>query len=164
MRVTEQAPLPTRIRPATMLHQLTGRDGAPAEFIGRKLAASSSRENEHWRHTSAFAPKKWRCSACRWIEIELFALDDPDVPSKRYVVYTRGCSQVPEEKTLARVAFADDAYDVLRLMTQWRGRSGQEDKPVIPDVNLVALEDAADLDPDLAEALRSWLEAGVADG
>jgi hypothetical protein len=163
MRVTDKVPLPTRIRPASQLHTLVGRDGHVAEFIGRKLAVASSRETEHWRHTSAFAPKKWRCSACRWIEIELFLLEDPDLPQKRYVVYTRGCSQVPEEKTFARVAFADDAYDVLRLMTQWRGRSGQEDKPVLPEVNLIALEDAADLDPDLAEALRAWLDAGAGD-
>ena len=163
MRVTDQAALPTRVRPPTVLHQLVGREGQVTEFIGRKLADSSSREDKHWQHTSPFAPKKWRCSACRWIEIELFALDDPDVPTKRYVVYTRGCSDVPGEKTFARVAFADDAYDVLKLMTQWRGRSGQEDKPVIPDVNLIALEDAAELDPDLAVALRSYLEAGAGD-
>ena len=162
MRVTDQA-LPTRIRPATQLYQLVGREGQVTEFIGRKLATSSSQEPDHWRHKSPFAPKKWRCSACRWIEIELYALDDPDVPMKNYVVYTRGCSQVPEEKTFARVAFADDAYDVLKLMTQWRGRTSQEDRPVIPDVNLIALEQAADIDPDLAEALRSYLDAGAAD-
>lgn len=162
MRVTE-SPLPTRVRPACQLHTLVGRDGHVSEFLGRKLATNSSREQDHWRHTSAFAPKKWRCSACRWIEIELFLLEDPDISDKRYVVYTRGCSQVPDEKTFARVAYASDAWEVLRLMTQWRGRSGQEDKPVLPDVNLVALEDAADLDPDIAEALRSWLEAGAGD-
>jgi hypothetical protein len=162
MKVTDQA-LPTRIRPATQLHQLVGREGHVTEFIGRQLATSSSQETDHWRHKTTYAPKKWRCSACRWIEIELYALDDPDVPMKRYVVYTRGCSQVPEEKTFARVAFADDAYDVLKLMTQWRGRSGQEDRPVIPDVNLIALEQAAEIDPDLAEALRSYLDAGAAD-
>jgi len=163
MRVTEKVPLPTRVRPATQLHQLVGRDGSISEFIGHKLSEASSQETEHWRHTSPFAPPKWRCSACRWIEIELFRLDDPDISHKNYVVYTRGCSKVPGEKTFARVAFADDPYDVLRLMTQWRGRSGQEDKPVLPDVNLVALEDAADLDPDIAAALRAWLEAGAGD-
>lgn len=133
-----------------------GFDGETTSFDGYLLGEASSQTEAH-RHHGAVAPPRWRCGACRWFEVALYRLGPKSSTDRNiYLVHTRGPSTVPNEVTFRRVAFATTAYDIMKLLTQWR-----DERPILPEVSLNALMQAADHDADLKSSLDRWLAAGA---
>jgi hypothetical protein len=142
--------------PVLKNYEVDGFDGEPTRFDGYLIGEASSRTEAH-RHHGAVAPPRWRCGACRWFEVTLYRLGPKSATDRNiYLVHTRGPSTVPGEVTFRRVAFATTAYDIMKLLTQWR-----DERPILPEVSLNALLQAADHDSDLKSALARWLTAGA---
>jgi hypothetical protein len=138
------------------VYTVRGRGGENVSFRGSLLGEASSHQREH-QHLGDTAPPGWRCRACRWFEVAIYRVVD-DVVSERatYLVHTLGRTRVPDEIDFARVAWADTAFKVMELLTQWRQR-----RPVLPDASVEAIELAAARDHGLSVAYDRWLEAGV---
>lgn len=157
---------PTRVSSDPQTFTLAGRDGREVTFRGRRLSTANSRQERHEHRTHdlddrfIFAPKGWRCGACRWFEVTIYAVDGSVAldapPNAVYMVHTVGRSIVPDEIDLARTAWADTADKVIELLVQKR-----HGRPILPESSAIAIEDAADLDDDLNRAYDHWSAAGV---
>lgn len=102
---------------------------AALDFEGWLLASASSRRPP--------TPER----ADRWTEVNLYR-----TITERWVVETHGRSNEPGETTRTRVTVcetAQEVYEALRHPSSLR----------VPGVFFDALRDAADLDPDLSDAL-----------
>lgn len=151
--------------PPYELVSLTGRDGEPFTFTGRLLGAGSSRRDDHMHDLlrDRYAPRRIRCSACRWFEVAIYvravdtAIDletDPPTLSRvpaedgDYVVHTVGATVVPGEQRLSRISVTESPFEVIELLTV--RRHGQD--PFLTAQSSRALAQAAELDDGIREA------------
>lgn len=155
-RPTKNVFTPPAGYPAQQEFTVTGRNNEMHTFTGHKLASATSHAPDHYQHESEFAPKRWRCSACRWFEVTVYRVTDR--PNSQFVVHTRGVTIVPGEMTYSRVLYAKSAFHVMDALTPYDSR---RDKIVLPVASYNVLADAAELDPDINEALQSWIDAGA---
>lgn len=127
--------------------ELVGREGRRHEFSGIQLGASTSRTETHTDHSSEYARRGEKCSACRWFEVAIYRRyrlnADPD-----YVVQTVGASDVPGERRFSRVQYTVSPFSVIELLTV---RPVDRD-PFIAAQSALALAEAADLDDGIREA------------
>lgn len=136
---------------------MLGRNEEEITFRGHLLAEATSHEATH-QHQGEHAPPHWKCRACRWFEVGLYRVDDPDQDERNvYMVHTRGMTNVPNEITYGRAAWAESPYQILVLLTQWK----KDKTAMLPEVSLEALWTASDHDPALRDALNRWLDAGA---
>lgn len=148
--------------PATKAFTVPLRTGKELDFTGRLLGSASSWQREHRPHDGEHAPVGLRCSACRWIELEIYAVDqvlgqfDPDAdqvrdnpedPPARYLVHKRGMSNVEGEIELFNNTWIDRGLEVVRAMVY---------KDALRGANRDAVAAAARHDPDIAKAYALW--------
>jgi len=114
-----------------------------------------------------------RCSACRWFEVRIFAVEaevdtsgecncaggtaesnyahEPHcglIPAGgRYLVLTYGLSDVPGEVAKRRTTFTDSPFTVIETLTQRRGQQA-----FLPATSARVLAEAAHFDRELADA------------
>lgn len=123
-------------------------------FNGRIIGAGTS-ETAHHNHAEDWlapspsplndgtaAPRRRKCSACRWLETTLYRTD-----MGKYVVHTIGRSIVPGEIDYVRVTFTPSAYEMVEILTVKSGR-----EPYIPDPSARALAQAAEDDDRIQDA------------
>jgi len=149
--------------PAPADHELLDRDGAVVIIRGVILGRASSRRGpDDHTHEGDYAPRSWKCSACRWFEVAIYGVSgDPVYADGTYVVHTLGRSIVPGDITFARVAYADTPDEVIKSLVQWsQPRTGRQ-RPSLPAASADALDDASRADPRLDNAYASWLDAGL---
>lgn len=75
-----------------------------AMFIG----VASARQDKH-NHAGRFAPAGRRCPACRWYEPRIFKITE----TGKYLLYTLGCSDLPDEVDVPRYRYATDAHQAI---------------------------------------------------
>lgn len=129
------------------------------EFHGQLLGEGSSRRPRHERlvHPEGrFAVPGDRCSACRWFEVRIYAVQDPtERPAHRqprttagYYIETVGRSIVPGEVDRRRVRRVFEPHRVVSTLV-----TEQEDRVFLPYPSRVALDLAADADERLARVV-----------
>lgn len=138
---------PTLPTPALQHFVLQAPDG-PHEFDGAVLGAASSESKLHRGHDPrTYAPRGVKCSACRWLEVTVFAT------RTGYVVHTVGVSEVPGEDDYDKVTATDSAFEVVELLTVRRpGGNGRPGETFVPPQYARALAQAASLDDGVREA------------
>lgn len=175
MTSADPTPLPTD--EPVQVFSLPQRRGR-LEFLGVLLAEVSTRADEHvelvhppGRHA---APGD-RCSACRWSEVRVYRVTaavgvcgdcraaeatrtDPRSPDPRpsfgWVVETVGGSSVPGETARTRAVHVHEPRRVVSTLVQQRtDRNGDVLDAFIPTFARRALDEAADEDPALADAV-----------
>lgn len=145
--------------PETKAFTVSGRNDETLTFTGQLLGFASSHNDEHSVHKSQYAPPGWKCSACRWFEVGIYKLHGEDLETfapHKYIIHTRGQTSVPNETVFGRIKRVESVWKVLNALTQWVNNT-----PRLPEVSLIALEDAAEWDEDLDKALTRWLNAGA---
>jgi hypothetical protein len=142
--------------------ELQREDGTRYRFVGERAASVSSHREAHThqfadRERPQYAPRGERCSACRWIEVLIYLVNewldgaDDEGNSGRYLVVTRGMTVVPGEREFRRTVATDSPYEVVELLTVRRNHSGRDDA-YIPSSNARALSRAAELDGGIRDA------------
>ena len=124
----------------------------PMKIQARLLARVSSRREGH-NHTEAVPERGWKCSACRWIEIEIFRTHD-----NTYVVYTLGRSALPDESDRPTVTSTTSPFEVIELLTVRRriGTPGNTRMSAfVPTQSARALAQAAEHDNRLRDAYEN---------
>jgi hypothetical protein len=129
-------------------------------FAGRLLGRATTESDRHRGHElQEYAPRGHRCSACRWYTCEIYDVDG------RYLIYTRGDTQVPGEDPIPRVTFASDAGGMLDVLVQRQplARPDPHDRdtwtwspPRLSRSARVCLEQAAIYDPAILQILADW--------
>jgi hypothetical protein len=128
------------------------------EFQGAILGSASSEHETHRGHPkTTWAPRRVKCSACRWLEVTIFLSrsGDPktdDELTYGYVVQTVGMSNVPGEVNFERLWTTSSAFEVVELLTVRRGQPNGTTETFIPPQHARALAQAATLDEDIREA------------
>lgn len=138
----------TNVRlPETRRQSILDRSG-PVEFTGALLGYSSSNRERHI-HDGAYAPRGTKCSACRWFEVKIFAIDAGDALSfgGRYLVHTAGVSIVPGEVTFSRSYYTNSAYEIVETLTVRKGG-----EVFLPPAAARALAQASQYDEDVRDA------------
>lgn len=132
------------------LHPETEQTIGTLRFEGWIIGAATSRQRVHRSHgDERFAPRKVKCSACRWNEVTIYVRQHPEDNNRfDYVVVTVGASEVPGEVDLQTITETSSAFEVLEALTV-RPRSGA---PFLPGQYASALAQAASRDDDLREA------------
>lgn len=134
-------------------------EGVEYEFAGVMLAEASSQADTHRDHPdSDTAPKGVKCSACRWLEVEIYRKypDQGKFDDTRdyiYVVVTRGPSIVPDERDYEKISFTESEYEVAELLTVRKTRGTQS--TFMPPQHARALAQAAAHDAKLREVYRT---------
>lgn len=132
------------------------------QFAGVMLAYGSSESGDHRDHpNTTYAPKGVKCSACRWLEVELYLkypdqVNDDQQQGNVYVVVTRGPSIIPEERDYEKITFTESAYEVVEVLTVRKTRGVQS--TFLPPQHARALAQAAAHDDGLKDA---YLQAVV---
>lgn len=118
-------------------------------FIGRLLGRAENRAVTH-SHSTSFARRGERCSACRWSEYRIYrvAVESRDATGGRYVVLSYGHSDVPNERTIHRVSVTDSPAEVIELLTTRKFNQA----PQLTATAARLLARASDLDDDLQDA------------
>jgi hypothetical protein len=130
------------------------------EFAGVLLAWGSSESGDHRDHANTdYAPKGVKCSACRWLEVELYSkfpdqVNEDNGQGSMYVVVTRGPSIVPGERDYEKITFTESAYEVVEVLTVRKTRGTQS--TFLPPQHARALAQAAAHDDGIKDA---YLEA-----
>jgi hypothetical protein len=138
----------------------TGEVIETVEFHGHVLGNASSQQAGHRGHAGGWAPKRVKCSACRWLEVTIYLrlrrsdnpVSDDDEPTYDYVVYTVGASNVPSEIDFIRLWQTTSAFEVVELLTVRRGQTDGSTETFIPPQHARALAQAASVDDDIREA------------
>jgi hypothetical protein len=193
--VEELRPLavpPSVTQPRRRIHEVEGRDGEITRILGRQLAHGTSHRAEHSHpvaespdshHTERFALRSERCSACRWFEVSIYAVDADVVEhctcnaahdcehtdecgtepaSGRYLVVTAGRTQVPGEVNFRRAVYTDSPYEVIELLVQQRDIPGADGPHrFIPQTSTRALAHAASYDEGIREAYLAHSTSAV---
>lgn len=127
-------------------------------FRGELLGEGSSHQPDHNHSTDYVASGKDpmtgrnnRCQACRWQEAYIYYDDGV----QRYVVYTRGATIIPGERTYETFNRTESAMGVRELLTVRKPEG-----PYMPKPAKMALAAAAELDDDLREVYDT-LPAGL---
>lgn len=151
---------PLRFNPVTLQRhdERTGNVVETLEFQGAILGSASSEHTTHRGHPNKdYAPRRVKCSACRWLEVTIFLSrnGDPkflDELTYGYVVQTVGVSNVPGEVDFERLWTTSSAFEVVELLTVRRGQPNGSTETFIPPQHARALAQAATLDEDVREA------------
>lgn len=107
-----------------------------------ELGRHSSKRTMHYRHEdSEYAPRKHRCSACRWFEVALYRTETD------YVLWTCGHTIVPGEKSRIHIHRTSNEWRIVELMTVRKGETA-----FIPTPSASVLADAAKIDRGIQEA------------
>lgn len=123
--MTTPAPLPGREavgRPGTWT--LADQYGATLTLTGELLGLGSSQRPRHQNHAPGEpAPRGTHCSACRWTEIRIFAVDQEATPTAlgKYLVVKRGASIIPGETDFVEWEWLVTGHEVMELLTTRRG-------------------------------------------
>lgn len=145
---------------STETHELTLRgvtlpneNGKPdVEVQAYVLGYASSQHDVHDENAHGpdeTAPKRVRCSACRWFEVQIFDVSDDDEAGTTYLVYTVGKTIVPGETDRIRFVWTDSPYEVVECLTVRQGGM-----PKLPVASGRAISQAAYWDEDVAVAYR----------
>lgn len=125
-------------------------------FEGALLGVGTSRRDSHLDHPPGTAPTPGqRCSGCRWTEVKIFW----SVTDGQYLVHIVGHSILPGETQRIRLVWARTADAVLDSLLAKLPRRQRDSNPGVlelPQPNHDALQEAADVDPDLNSALQRW--------
>jgi len=122
------------------------------EFAGVLLAEGSSQADTHRDHPDTdTAPKGVKCSACRWLEVEIYRRIDED--PQTYIVVTRGPSICEGERDYEKISFTESEYEVVELLTVRKTRGTQS--TFLPPQHARALAQAASHDDKLREVYRT---------
>lgn len=147
------------VSPPTQTHQFTEitlhrRDERTNEIVetvtfrGVPIGDASSERGEHRGHpTTQWAPKKVKCSACRWLEVTIFLRAEGG-----YVIHAVGISDVPDEVDYVRLWQTDSAFEAVELLTVRRPKPGGETIMFMPLPHARALAQASTVDDDIREA------------
>jgi hypothetical protein len=111
---------------------------------GRLLGFSTSQREQHNHPSPVDVDTRWKCSACRWVEIRLLKDDDDS-----YVVSTLGRTIVQGETDRSRVVFTDSPFEVIERLTDRRPNQRQ---PRLPLAAALALSQAAAIDDGIRDA------------
>jgi hypothetical protein len=105
-------------------------EGMRTEVItGRLLGFSSGRADDHTDHAGEWAPEKWKCPACRWVDVSIYDISQDPAARKRYkggiyLVHTVGRSDLPTEKDFVRIAGARNEFLAVEMLyTRQRGNT-----------------------------------------
>lgn len=125
--------------------------GARHNLTGRLIGSSSSYMPEH-NHAPGRGPTtdtKWKCSHCRWFEIQIFLLSD-----KTYAVWTLGRSSLPNERTHHRLVQTPSAWEVVEILTVRKNPGAHNGEAVafLPMPSARALSQASQFDINIREA------------
>jgi len=87
----------------------------------RLLGFSASHVPRHKDHEGEWAPRRFQCPACRWIDVALYEVhkDDPyrrTNPGARYIAHTVGRSDIPGERDFIRVMPATNATMAIEAL------------------------------------------------
>ena len=124
-------------------------EGQSYEFAGVLLAEGSSQSDMHRDHPdTATAPKGVKCSACRWLEVELYRRID-ETPHV-YVVVTRGPSICAGERDYEKITFTESPYEVVEVLTVRKTRGTQS--TFLPPQHARAIAQAAAHDEGIRKA------------
>jgi hypothetical protein len=121
------------------------------EFRGQLLGQASSESAIHRGHdpndpATRHAAKQVKCSACRWLEIQLYRrVGDGQTD---YVVHTMGASNVPGEIDYERVTETPSAFEVVEALTVRKSRGDV----FMPPQHAKVLALAAEFDDGIREA------------
>lgn len=133
-------------------------DKVAYEFAGMLIGWSTSESATHRDHPDTdYAPKGVKCSACRWLEVELYIRfgeitpdgTDPDV----YVVVTRGPSMIETETDYEKITFTESGYEVIELLTVRKGQNS-----FIPPQHMRALAQAANFDARIEDIYTNMIQ------
>lgn len=120
-------------------------------FQGVFLGVASARQDKH-NHGGPHPPYGRRCPACRWYEPRIFRETGG---TRRYVLYTLGCSDLPGETDQPRYRYADDAYEAIFIMST---PSTDGDSRFLTAPARRMFQMAAGNDEEIKEALsRQWV-------
>lgn len=115
------------------------------EVDGIFLGSATSQQDSH-SHSGEVVTDDRKCARCRWFEPRLFREQN----TKRYVMYTIGCSDVPGERDLIRFRYGRDAYETIATMKTPHPVTGERG---IVGVTKRMFDKAAEFDQELKEAL-----------
>lgn len=145
-----------RHQPRVAVHKLLQPDGSEREIAGKLLGHGTSRREYH-NHPEprnlVTHPETWKCSACRWFEVNIIYVPEDDL----YAVYTIGKSELPHERARARIQFTESAFEIIEILTD-RRKTRQPDgtyvdrEPRLPIAAARCIAQAANIDPDITAA------------
>lgn len=97
-------------------------DGKVVQFTGQFIGTGTSKRAVHNGHRlGEHATQGIPCSACRWFETRLFALENDTT----FVIYNAGASIVPGEVTYYRATVVYGAIELIETLATVRtGRQG----------------------------------------
>jgi len=136
--------------PTLRAYTVTDQYGQDVNVDAYLLGFATSEQPQHDENAHPeddTAPKRVRCSACRWFEARVFDVSDDENAGSRYLVHTVGRSIVPGESDRNRVAFTNSAFEVIEVLTVRQGGV-----PKLPVASGRALAQAAALDEEIAHA------------
>jgi hypothetical protein len=127
------------------VHRVLTPNGEEEELHGRLLGFGTSQRTYHNHPVPRdleLHADDWKCSACRWFEVSVIALDDG-----AYAVYTVGRSELPYEEPRARLQFTESPFEIIEMLTDRRGP-----RPRLPVAAARCLAQAASHDDRVADA------------
>lgn len=133
----------------------------PITIRGELIGESTSRKAWHShpefdQEIPQYAPRGIRCPNCRWLEVQIYRLDKSH--RCKYLVFTRGASDVPDEKDFDRLVWTNSANEVLEVLIIRKPNVA----PVLPNVSRRALAQAGDYDDSLYEIYADFREGEFA--
>jgi hypothetical protein len=119
-------------------------------ITARLIGSNSSAQDDHEDHEEEWAPRRFRCPRCRWMDVEIYTDVTDGDRTYPYLVYTVGRSDVPDESDRPRITHATNSMMVLgALMSQQRSGSH------LAVAAKMALLEAAGYDDDLKDEVRA---------
>lgn len=118
-------------------------------------ATSQHEDHDENAHGPAeTAPRRVRCSACRWFEVQIFDVSRDDDAGVKYLVYTVGKTIVPGETDRVRFVWTDSEREVVEALVVRQGGT-----PKLPVASARALSQAARWDDDILDAFDNRVVA-----
>lgn len=125
-------------------------DYGQLQFDGELLGLATTHQEAH-THPGEFAPRGRKCQGCRWSELHIFRESDDD---RRFIIYTVGASDVPEEIDRCRVRYGSDAWEAVYALSSQHGEDPE--RRMISFVARRAIEKAGLREPDFVLAMAEW--------
>lgn len=162
--ITRDAITPNETQPPPQHHDVgTSRDwvlpldkvdgGRVVAFTGEFIGFGSSKRANHSGHSlGSYAVAGIPCSACRWFETRLFAIDNG------YIVYNIGESIVDGEVPFYRAEFVHGPMELIEHLTTVRTNNNTTRRTLNYPTRR-ALSMASDRDKDVRDALVQRMEA-----
>lgn len=134
-------------------------EGMTTEVItARLLGFSSGQEDKHTKHPGEWAPQKFKCAACRWVDVSIYDISQDRAARARhrnavFLVHTVGRSDLPHEKDFVRIAAARNAPHAFEMVHTRQGGSATLSVP-----SGQAFAEASKYDADLGAVWAEHLE------